>query len=127
MQLLQSGKVRLVAEDGRSYEVNSGMAACFSQCVVQVSPPADIAVKSESVSVPSSAMSGAAKSEGHVHFLGHITKKVVVVPEYELGVKQQKIGAVIRSNSLGNEEDMEIVDSVVPVASHGTSSGRGEV
>lgn len=109
LRLYKSGKVKLVTENGNSYDVNSGLTAAFMQCLTSVEvPPAEesdgLNIKTEG-EYPSSSGNSSNNNqhkksnklkdnmipgkEGKVCFLGNITRKLVVTPDYELGIRRQ--------------------------------------
>lgn len=106
LRLYKSGKVKLVTENGNEYDVNAGLAACFLQCLmsVEVPPPDDddvIHVKAEGGEATSSSSVNKKTNnktkdnvlvgkEGKLCFLGNVTKKLVVTPDYELGIRRKK-------------------------------------
>jgi hypothetical protein len=111
IQLLKSGKVRFVTKNGQSYEIKNGLTSSFLQTLMNVDVQQPTAPSSSSVDnpAPPSASSSSEKKKkstndkttatatlltteirGNIHFMGNITKKLVITPSYELGVKRKK-------------------------------------
>lgn len=121
LQLLGSGRVRLVTESGLTYQVSSGLAASFSQTLAAIETrdiPVDTSSSTSAGGGSSSSSSGKSLGRlkragagggsvsgggestepvldpskvGDIHFMGNITKKLVLTPEYEIGTKKSKI------------------------------------
>lgn len=70
MQLLKSGKVRMVTDDGKVYEVSSGLAASFQHCLMSINCPAEATATN-------------ASTQGSLCVMGNITKKLVITPTME--------------------------------------------
>jgi hypothetical protein len=170
LQLLKSGRVRLITTDGRSFEVNSGLSTCFLQTLLAVDyqpppPPSSTsgsvhntnssneregrgtatqptmmtttssssagvlnrhsntttttASSSSSLSYFSGGVGRSIKVEtgfssqqqessaGSLHFMGNITRKLVITPNYELGVKRNKSANQSRTAQRAREEGDE--------------------
>jgi hypothetical protein len=111
--------VRLVTTDGRSFEVNGGLTSCFLQTLLTVEHTPDTAApQPQGISAPSSSAKNQKpqkskdaeqlKETGTVHFMGNITRKLVITPSYELGVKRNgQTGAGRRRAAESPQEEEE--------------------
>lgn len=111
LQLYKSGKVKLVTDNGLIYDVTSGLFSCFQQTVSIIDPQTPATTSNNAINatnsnnqptnVPSSSASHqnplqnlhhnsnhTSETPGDLYFLGNITKKIVMTPEYELGNKK---------------------------------------
>jgi len=133
LRLHSSGRVTLLTEDGKLYEMQPGLNNSSLQCLAAIDiPPVDPANAPHPTASPvpsttsnkkgkkSSSSSNNAEEEGPiavgqdgaVHFLGNVTKKLVVTPTYELGVKKNRTSAnsINSSGQSGHrQEEEEIV------------------
>lgn len=98
MQLLRSGKVRIITNDGKIYEVNSGIAVAFAQYLGSIDMKEKISTSNSSSSSNSNrdvkpdikpvlsaggkgfSMATAAAVSGEMHVMGRVTHKIVVTP-----------------------------------------------
>lgn len=125
LQLLRSGKVRLVTNDGKSFDVRNGLAACFMQSLVTV----DVS-QSEAKPSPEGEQSAPSKKkskevpvtseQGTMHLMGNITKKLVLTPNYELGVQRK------RSSSLSTQRAHRAAQEALGRARAGSEVVGGE-
>lgn len=134
IRLHRSGRVSLVTNDGNVYEIKAGLASSFLQCLSAIRTPTEADPNAIAASGMASAATAASSStkkggkkvaqnsslqapdgpiavgmDGTVHFLGNITKKLVVTPTYELGVKKSKLPnqhntAQKKQNTMEDEE-----------------------
>jgi hypothetical protein len=114
LQLLKSGKVRMRTADGKTFEVSSGLAASFQQCLSSISIPPPEPVASSSSS--SSNNNNIPLPPGRLCMLGNITKKLVVTPSMEdyMHTLASRTTASTNSNSNSKiaQRDGEIVGEV---------------
>eukprot|EP01039_Chlorochromonas_danica_P008713 gene8714-9599_t len=103
IQLLRSGKARLIARDGQIYEVAPGMVTAFQQTIAQIElPPETPAPIGLAGGVSTTATAGV----GSLHLLGQVTRKVVVTPRMEDYMRSltTQTKTVLKGGSGGGEE-----------------------
>jgi RNA polymerase III RPC4 len=94
---MKSGKVFLVSNDGRKYSLSPGMTCTFAQyaaaIAVDATAPSPVVTNLESSSSSKgndnkNANNVETSTKGTFHLLGSISRKIIVVPEYEIGSRK---------------------------------------
>lgn len=80
IQLLRSGKARLIARDGQIYEVAPGLVTAFQQTIAQIELPPETPAP---IGLAGGATTTATAGVGSLHLLGQVTRKVVITPRME--------------------------------------------
>lgn len=108
MRLHRSGRVSLVTPEGQVYNVNTGLAASFQQCLMSVHLAASEGPAAGGAALASSSTSSAPAS-GSLCLMGQVTKKLVVTPtvqDYMLSLQNDRRGTGAQSG-----EKMERVEA----------------
>ena len=95
---MKSGKVFLVSNDGRNYSLSPGMTCTFAQYAAAIAvdavAPSPVVTNLESSSSSkgndnkNTATGETGGTKGTFHLLGSISRKIIVVPEYEIGSRK---------------------------------------
>lgn len=132
LQLLKSGRVILITTNGLKYDVNNGMATCFSQYLFSLDIDLSEEAKKASAAaatcntnqtLPSSSSSAYSRQNikpsqpvipitGKLCMLDRISRKLIITPQYDIGkmrnVKVESKVSIDRSNN----EDIEMSGEV---------------
>eukprot|EP01041_Mallomonas_annulata_P006716 gene6715-13610_t len=102
LKILRSGRVFLETSDGRRFEVSSGLEAAFAQNVACVEMPM----------APGPSQSQSSKkneeTQGSLYLLGPVTRKLVVVPDFDIGIDTSALKKESTSMNRGHGEDSDI-------------------
>lgn len=114
--------MRLVTSDGKSFGVANGLAACFTQTLVSVDVDNSSSMPTEGGELPPTTSSNSKKAkketsvpsnsstaeQGKIHFMGNISRKLVITPNYELGTQRKavKLSQIKSEGVVSSEEDL---------------------
>lgn len=129
---MKSGKVRLITNDGRSFDVTNGLAACFTQTLISVdvdSSPSALTEGGDPSSIdavnsaprktkkePNLVSTDSSTSEqGKIQFMGNILRKLVITPNYELGIQSKKVAGLKSGDRASSEEELIAEEEEFPI------------
>lgn len=107
IQVMKSGKVYLIGNDNKRYLVSAGSTCSFSQYLTSI----------EVEEATNQYMNDLTDSyQGDIHMLGSVNRKLVVIPQFDIGSNRRKEKLVSEqesSNSLDNVQDYSFDNSVL--------------